>query len=75
MTPKARFTMSSAVTPGSATASAPENSCEPQVTTDQRPSGPRPVVPIGSVRKPSTRISMSVRWPFRARKVSVTSMV
>ncbi len=32
MTPKAMFTMSSAVTPGRATASAPEKICVPQLT-------------------------------------------
>ena len=62
-TPKARLAMSSAVTAGSDTASAPENSCEPQATTDHRPAGPSPAVPIGSVWKPSISVWMSARWP------------
>ncbi len=56
MMPNATFTMSKAVTPGRATASAPENNCPPQLTIDHMPSGPSPVVPIGRVRKPSTRV-------------------
>ena len=74
-TPNARLAMSRAVTAGSDTASAPEKSCEPHVTTDQKPAGPRPVVPMGSVWKPSISVLMSARCPLSTRKISVTRMV
>ena len=74
-TPKARLTTSSAVTPGSETMSAPRKICPPHSVTCHRPLLPRPSTPMGSVRKPSTRISSMARWPLSARKVSVTSSV
>ena len=72
-TPKARLTISNAVTPGSAMEMAPANSWPPQRIIIHRPSRPRPSMPMGSVVKPWISTSIKARWPPSARKVSVAS--